>query len=308
MSILEEKTQRQALVSAHSTWKKVCVCVWWWWWWGGHRWWRQLEGVAGWSSFFLFFPAHLQHKEHIWQPTNQPPGVICHGGVWGDGVESGGTRMESERGRREKKKKVEMGRGWGAWRERQKKWQGKRLTHTAPVATLLPAATGSSSIKWQDIFHRSIISTEVTAKPNHHRYHQQGSSTHDWIALNEQKDIFLRCQPFLNHICQLLLQYNLNTYKKKNNQNRYFSSLTGSRHINISLLRGCLTRNSCFCKAVLCCYYLALQAITDHKNSSNINILLIVRPPAECQRSSTVLRYPDSSHAAIRARQQADLR
>ena len=77
--------------------------------------------------------------------------------------------------------------GGGEWGERQKKWQGRRLTHMAPVATLLPAATGSSSINWQDIFHCTIISTRVRAKPHHHRYHQQGPSTHDWICLNEQK-------------------------------------------------------------------------------------------------------------------------
>lgn len=60
----------------------------------------------------------------------------------------------------------------------------------APVATLLPAATGSSSINWQDIFHCTTISTGVRAKPHHHRYHQQGPSTHDWICLNEQKKTF----------------------------------------------------------------------------------------------------------------------
>lgn len=160
----------------------------------------------------------------------------------------------------------------GGWRERQKKWQGKRLTHTAPVATLLAAATGSSSIKWQDIFYHSIISTEVTAEPNHHRYHQQGSSTHDWIALNEQKDIFLWCQPLLNHVCQLLLQNNLNTVKKKKSI-RIDIFLTDwlKTHQHQSLAGVWLTRNSCFCKAVLCAFIWLYRQLQTTKQQQHLH-------------------------------------
>lgn len=89
-----------------------------------------------------------------------------------------------ERGRKGKEKKVEM-KERGVERKSEK-WQGKRLTHMAAVATLLPVATGSSSIKWQDIFQCSIISTEVTTLPQS-REDQQGHCTHDWICLNWQK-------------------------------------------------------------------------------------------------------------------------
>lgn len=74
---------------------------------------------------------------------------------------------------------------------RQKKWQGRRLTHMASVTTLLPAATGSSSINWQDIFHCTITSSGVSAKTAHHRHHHQHPSTHECICLNAQKHFFL---------------------------------------------------------------------------------------------------------------------
>lgn len=73
---------------------------------------------------------------------------------------------------------------------RQKKWQGRRLTHMASVTTLLPAATGSSSINWQDIFHCTITSSGVSAKTAHHRHHNQHPSTHECICLNPQKTYF----------------------------------------------------------------------------------------------------------------------
>lgn len=73
---------------------------------------------------------------------------------------------------------------------RQKKWQGRRLTHMASVTTLLPAATGSSSINWQDIFHCTITSSGVSAKTAHHRHHNQHPSTHECICLNPQKAYF----------------------------------------------------------------------------------------------------------------------
>lgn len=73
---------------------------------------------------------------------------------------------------------------------RQKKWQGRRLTHMASVTTLLPAATGGSSINWQDIFHCTITSSGVSAKTTHHRHHHQQPSTHECICLNAQNTPF----------------------------------------------------------------------------------------------------------------------
>lgn len=157
---------------------------------------------------------------------------------------------------------------------RQKKWQGRRLTHMASVTTLLPAATGSSSINWQDIFHCTITSSRVSAKTAHHRHHNQHPSTHECICLNPQRTYF--SAP--NYIWNVFCPYHVFFFPPS-----YWFSPPFER------------LDPCPCHyAPLSLFCPILQTFTDNyraQNSSNRNIPLSWPPPAGCQHNKIVLIY-----------------
>ena len=89
----------------------VCVCV------GG-------GGGGACTPLLLLAPPPCQRKEHFWQPTNQPPGVICHresvgrgSGVW-RGVEVGG------KGKRKRWRWKEKERGGSGEKDRKSDKEG----------------------------------------------------------------------------------------------------------------------------------------------------------------------------------------
>lgn len=61
---------------------------------------RQKQGGGEKHLLLPLTPPSRQHKEHFWQPTNQPPEVICHGGSVGSG--SGVWRNKDGKGKGER--------------------------------------------------------------------------------------------------------------------------------------------------------------------------------------------------------------
>lgn len=138
--------------------------------------------------------------------------------------------------------KVEGG-GW--WRKTEKVTRKEVNTHGPCRHTpscchrqLLHQLTGHFPLHYY--IHRG------QGQAHHHRYHQQGPSTHDWICLNGKKKRE-------GHLAVVLTTAGTHFHTHNTQQTCTFFWLLGSAHTSfISLLCTFSTSVPCHCSAALC--------------------------------------------------------